>query len=235
MAKYSNSLSVKEAKKAVYDSIRTYGKKPFCIDEHLKRLKNSASLLGFELPETLESIQKKILHDINTAPFEPIFLKVIATPDNVWIEIRPLLIDPSIYKGVRVMTVNCTRDLVKCKKMYAPEVEAAYEKAVSQGYYEALLMDEHGYITEGTRSNILWVSSNTLFFCDHALSGITQAAVLKIAKEKGVSIREAKLHFDELSACDELFLTQTSRGIVPIGNPGPITTMLMQSFDLLHA
>lgn len=237
---------------SVYDSIRTYHKKPFRLEQHLQRLKNSAELLDFELPESLECITKKVLQEVEAAEFDPQFLKVIATPKNIFLENRPLIIDDTVYKGVKVISVSLSRDLVKCKRVRNPGLEEAYGQALSQENYEALLCrcepsagpsprDPHRYLTEGTRSNILWFKKGTLFYCDHALSGITQTEVIRLADQLSIRVSQGVLPYDSLKEIDELFLTQTTRGIVPVlmidqvsignGKSGEKTKLLMEHFQ----
>ena len=214
MNNYFHDINFPET--AVYDSIRTYGKKPFHLQDHLKRLENSAKLLGFELPESRESISQKVLKEIDATDFDPQFLKIIATPKNIFLENRPLRIDPSVYEGVKVLSVTMSRGLVKCKRVRSPGLEESYQQALSIGYYEALLKDPHQYLTEGTRSNILWIESGRLHYCDHALTGITQAEIIKIAEKLSITVSQGVLPYHHLKTIDELFLTQTTRGVVPI-------------------
>lgn len=230
--------------KAVYTSLRTYHGKPFALEQHLERLQDSADRLGFSIPHSIDQIRKWIGDIIALSDFEPRFLRITATPQSVFILSRPLEIDQSVYQGVRVGVEPVVRENVKVKAVNTPDTIEAYDHAQHEGFYEALLLDEEkDMITEGSRSNILWVKERTLYWCNEALSGITQAAVLKLAENAGISTRQSTLPLEELADIDEFFLTQTSRGIVPIvavnsiaikdGKVGPMTRQLMKAFEEL--
>jgi len=230
--------------KAVYTSIRTYHGRPFGLDQHLIRLKDSAERLGFEIPQSIEQIRVWVEQVVTLSDFEPRFLRITTTPSNVFILSRPLEIDPKIYDGVRVSVEPVIRENVKVKAVDTPDTIEAYEHAREEGFYEALLLNEDkDMLTEGSRSNILWIKGGILHWCDQALSGITQGAVLKLAQDADIPTQQSTLPVEELADVDEFFLTQTSRGIVPItavnsvaikdGKVGPITRKLMKAFQEL--
>ena len=231
---------------AVYTSVRTYHGKPFCLDQHLNRLQDSASRMGFEIPHSIEMIRIWVLDLIQISTFSPHFLRITATPENIFILSRPLDIDPRVYEGVRVTLEPVVRKDVKIKAVDTPDTIEAYEQAQDEGFYEALLLNEdQEMITEGSRSNILWIKEGTLYWCNQALSGITQAAVLGLAEKLKIPTQQASLPVEDLEHLEEFFLTQTSRGIVPIisvdglrigdGKVGPQTRKLMHAFQELTA
>jgi len=228
--------------KAVYTSLRTYHGKPFALEQHLERLRDSANRLGFRIPHSIDEVRKWIGDIIALSDFEPQFLRITATPQNIFILSRSLEIDQSVYQGVRVSVEPVVRENVKVKAVDTPDTIEAYDHAQHEGFYEALLLNEEkDMITEGSRSNILWIKEGTLYWCNDALSGITQATVLKLAERAGISTRQSTLPLEELADIDEFFLTQTSRGIVPIvavnsiaikdGKVGPMTRQLMKAFE----
>jgi branched-subunit amino acid aminotransferase/4-amino-4-deoxychorismate lyase len=227
--------------KSVYTSIRTYGKKPFRLEEHLRRLQESARLEGFELPQTVDQIRMWVLELLAKNHSGEKFIKIIATTKNIVINSRELVHDGEIYKGVRVVTKPVVRDNVKAKYSHVEAQTKAYQEAFEEKAYEALLLNqEKNVITEGSRSNVLWIKDGVLYWCNEALSGITQAEVKKLAEKANIPVKESSLHVDELETIDELFLTQTSKGIVPItsvneknigdGNVGTLTQRLMRAF-----
>lgn len=229
---------------SVYTSIRTYYQQPFRLQDHLLRLKESARLDGFALPFSLDQISQWVTNLLEQGPKSERFLKILSTPSNILLHSRDLVIDQKVYGGVQVVTKPVTRSNVKAKVSARAALEQAYQEALDTGAYEALLCDTtRDVITEGSRSNILWVKNGALFWCDDALSGITQKVVLELAERNGIHTEHAVLAQRELEQIEELFLTQTSRGIVPIigvnGTPihqaevGPITRKLMHAFAAL--
>lgn len=238
-----------QAGKSVYTSLRTYDHKPFHMEKHLQRLVFSSKKMGFELLVPGHSIQKAVIDLIQRHPTQEQFLRVTATPKHVVIISRPLEIDDSIYQGVSVGLAQLQRDAdtIQAKTFPTEAIAEAYLAAAQQGQHDVLLVDEEGCITEGSRSNVLWKKGDILYWCSHALAGITQAEVLEVAQDlfpKGLiaSVEETSegLAVDELDEVDELFITQTSRGIIPVthverqvigdGNPGPVTLALSALF-----
>lgn len=230
--------------KAVYTSLRTYEKfreLPFKIEEHLERLKVTAKLEKEKISQIREWI--KALLD-RTVYFER-FIKVIVTPNNTLILNRlHIESDPYIYDGVKVATVPLARDNVKIKSCVKADLDAAHSEAKQRGLHEALIMDPvTNTLTEGTRSNLLWVKDGVLYWCNRALSGITQAAVLDIAKKLELDTRQAELAIESLGRIQEIMVTNTTNGIVPVthvdgipiheGAVGPLTKVLMQEFAVL--
>lgn len=234
-----------DPEKSAYTSVRTYRHEPWRLGDHLARLKESAALLGFELPHTIDQIRQWVMDLLQQEHYWERFIKIVATPKDILINSRLLEIDPKIYEGVTVLIRPLVRSSVKAKASNVAELVKAYQEAQDHTCYDALLLNEEkNVITEGSRSNILWVRDGSLYWCDEALSGITQADVLKIAEGLGVPIRKGELPVDQILEIDELFLTQTSRGIVPIvalhdivkireGQVGPLTKRLMKAFQEL--
>lgn len=240
-------------KKSVYTSIRTYDKKAFRLDEHLLRLKHSARLLGFEVLYPVEWIRGEIHLLIERSDENPQFLRITATPSNLVIISRPLTIDESIYQGVTVSTVQMEREQVEAKTFPDQAMRDAFQNAVENGHHDVLLVNKEGHLTEGSRSNMLWIKGDCLYFCSHSLGGITQAEVIRCAQElfeTGHIIRIEKvtegLSLDDIKNVDEMFITQTSRGIIPVirvneiqiggGTVGPKTKALRNQFHqhILH-
>jgi branched-subunit amino acid aminotransferase/4-amino-4-deoxychorismate lyase len=85
------------------------------------------------------------------------------------------------------------------------------------GAYEYLLLDSQGCVLEGTSSNFYALCGNTLVTADDGvLEGITRQVTLELARARGLSLRFQRLPVDELAACDEAFITSSTRGIVPV-------------------
>lgn len=227
---------------SVYTSVRTYHLKPFRLEDHLRRLEESARLDGFDLPFSIEVISQWVSDILQQETRGERFLKIISTPSHILVHSRNLVIDEKVYEGVTVVSKPVTRSNVKAKISDRAALDRAYQQALDEGAYEALLHDEgRDVITEGSRSNLFWVNNGILFWCDDALSGITQKVVLEFADQMGIQTKPSALAMGDIAHLEELFLTQTSRGIVPIvavnGIPinqsqvGPITQRLMQAFE----
>jgi branched-chain amino acid aminotransferase len=128
---------------------------------------------------------------------------------------------------------------------HLPHVLAVRE-ARTAGAHEALLLDDHGFVTEGSSSNVFAVSGGRLRTPPVAagiLEGVTRAVVLRLAREAGVPVDELAIRPDDLEAADEVFITSTMREILPVtrlgvrpvgpGRPGAVTERLHRAFRRL--
>ncbi|MBI3354589.1 MAG: aminotransferase class IV [Nitrospirae bacterium] len=110
------------------------------------------------------------------------------------------------------------------------------------GTDEAIMLDTDGYVAEGPGENIFIVRNNVLKTTPltSILEGITRDSIIQLAREKGISVMEARFTRDELYIADEAFFTGTAAEITPIreidnrqvgeGKPGPITTTVQAAF-----
>lgn len=117
----------------------------------------------------------------------------------------------------------------------------AYRQARERGAFEALMLDARGHVVTGTRSNVFAVVEGRLVTppAPPALPGITRGRVLEAAGALGLEARVRPLHRDELPEADELFITFTGPGIVPVSHldqgpvgeqaPGPVTGRLVDA------
>ena len=123
----------------------------------------------------------------------------------------------------------------------------ALREAMTDGYDEALLLDNEGYVAEGSGENIFLVRNGVLLTPDltSALEGITRDTIMIIAQKLGLEIREKRLTRDEVYVADEAFFTGTAAEVTPIreldnrmigsGKRGPVTEQLQTIyFDLVH-
>ena len=220
----------------VFESLRTYNGKIFKMDQHLARLQNSADMLGFALPAPLEKIATFLKQSVQGATGE-LRVKCVATTEHIFVQATPLVIDPRIYQGVSAASFRVTRDMPQAKALPYNVSFEAHAFAESQGTFEAILVDEEGFVTEGAYSNIFWVKNGTIFTrSEGVLEGITRAAILE---QNPVEFQ--KITLEELQEADEVFLTKTTTGPVPIiqvngarigsGEPGPFTKAVHERFD----
>jgi branched-subunit amino acid aminotransferase/4-amino-4-deoxychorismate lyase len=122
----------------------------------------------------------------------------------------------------------------------------AYSEAAALGAEEAILLNERGFIAEGSMSNIFLVAEGMLLTPSEEsgiLPGITREAVLELARELGVEAAEGEIPLADLLRADEAFLTSSVREVMPItsidnkpvakGSPGPVTRRLMAAYSHL--
>jgi branched-chain amino acid aminotransferase len=159
----------------------------------------------------------------------------------------------SMEKGIRIRTSSYTRhhvNITMCKaKANGNYINSmlALQEALSCGYDEALLLDNEGYVAEGSGENIFIVRDGTLYTPDlaSALEGVTRDTIVVLADEFGIPLIEKRLTRDEVYVADEAFFTGTAAEVTPIreldnrrigtGTRGPVTEKLQKSFfDHVH-
>ena len=118
----------------------------------------------------------------------------------------------------------------------------ALQEAVSAGADEALMLDNEGYVMEGTGENIFIVRDGKIYTPDltSALEGITRATVIELIKDLGLELQEKRITRDEVYVADEAFFTGTAAEVTPIrelddraignGIRGPVTERIQSLF-----
>ena len=157
--------------------------------------------------------------------------------------------DPeSRERGIRVRTSSYTRhhvNITMCKAKangnYINSILALHE-AQEAGCDEALMLDNEGYVAEGTGENVFLVGSGGLHTPEltSCLDGITRDTVFQLAREEGLTIRERRITRDEVYIADEAFFTGTAAEVLPIreldgrmiggGGRGPVTERLQSLY-----
>ena len=222
----------------VFETMRTYDGKTFKLDEHLERLEKSAEIIDLKLPCSISKIREYILKTLELCDFDPVRIKVVIANGDVLVKCEKLEIDESIYDGVSVETVPLERNNPKAKSLDYLESYTAHYEAEKSGSFDALLINSEGLVTEGSFSNLFWIKDGGLFTTDkNILNGVTRQTVLDIS-----DCGFGEITVDELKKADEVFLTQTTREIIPIiqidgekignGEVGEKTRELMKKFKL---
>jgi branched-chain amino acid aminotransferase len=253
---------------SVYEVVRTYRRVPFELQAHLSRLARSAQLIALSLPWALERIAREIVRAIAATDCPEAYVRVIVTRGEgelgldpalarggrVIIIVKPLVVPPddAYLRGVLVALVDVRRNL---REAIDPAAKTgnylnnvlAVNEARRQGAYEALMLDHAGRITEGSSSNFFLVQKGRLLTPPlevGILEGVTRRVVLELAREASLTIEERDLLPEDLLASDEVFLTSTTRELVPVtlvsyresshsigaGKPGPVTLLLLRAF-----
>jgi branched-chain amino acid aminotransferase len=225
---------------SVYETLRTYEGRPFLVELHLKRLKESAESIHVTLPLTLPQFKEEIEKSLREAQYPEAYLRLIVTPgegdlgydpalcrDPVFIIlVMPLVPPPAeIYEsGVAITIVEVRRNhplalnpAIKSGNLLNPLL--AWNEGHHRGAYESLMMNLKGELTECTMSNVFLAHDGVLktpaIECG-ILPGLTRNLVLAISREIGVPCLETSLFPEDLFEADEAFLTVTSREIIPV-------------------
>ena len=228
----------------VFEGVRAYktpqGPAIFRLEDHTKRLFNSAKIMNMEIPfsqDVVNEAQKACIRENN---LESAYLRPMAfygsegmglRADNLqthlmiaaW-EWGAYLGDDGINKGIRIKTSSFTRHHVNvsmCKaKANGHYINSmlALQEALHDGYDEAMLLDVDGFVAEGSGENLFIVREGQIFTpaLTSALDGITRNTLFVLAKELGYEIKEKRITRDEVYVSDEAFFTGTAAEVTPI-------------------
>lgn len=245
----------------VYEVIPAYAGRLFRIEQHLQRLNNSLNAVRMANPYSVEEWQNILRELISRQDYDDhtIYIQITRGADDHRNHTIPEHIEPTVFimssrleeapgsmqhPGARAMTREDNRWQhcdVKAITLLANIL--LRQQAVDQGCTETFLVRD-GQVTEGTASNIFIVRDGTLFTPPKGpmlLPGVTRDLVLEIAENAGFPYRQQSLSVDELFAADEVWLTSSTREIVPVisvdnrrigaGVPGEIWHEFIVAYD----
>ncbi|EED32086.1 branched-chain amino acid aminotransferase [gamma proteobacterium NOR5-3] len=253
----------------VFEGVRAYntpdrGTCIFKLREHTDRLFNSAKILTMDMPydrETLNEAQRAVVRENN---LEEAYLRPMCFYGSEGMGLRadglkthvmiaawewPSYMDPeAVARGIKVRTSSYTRhhvNITMCKaKANGNYINSmlALREALDSGAEEALLLDNEGYVAEGSGENVFIVRRGKIHTPEltSCLDGITRATIFSFAEELGLEIVERRITRDEVYVADEAFFTGTAAEVVPIreldgreigtGSRGPITEQLQSMY-----
>lgn len=214
----------------VFDFLRTYGHEPFMLREHVERLLSSASQVGLEMPWSASEIESIVRETNERNGLADVTIRIVATgglstnymmPQNktsLAVMVHPVAAYPArLYAdGASVVTTDVERIFPTVKSINYLGAIVAVRAAEKAGAIEAIYRTRDGRVTEGTRSNLFLVRDGKLLTpARDILPGITRMATIEaVAGEYDVI--EADITYDELLAADEVFLTSTTKEVMPV-------------------
>lgn len=245
----------------VFEGVRAYstGRGPciFRLQEHTNRLFNSAHILGMQIPWTREQLNEAQKLVIRANGLDECYLRPMCFFGSEGMGLRaegltthciiaawpwPSYMDPEAKeRGIKVRTSSYTRhhvNITMCKaKANGNYINSmlALREAQECGAEEALLLDNEGYVAEGSGENIFLVRNGKMHTPEltSCLDGITRNTIFAFAEELGLEIVERRITRDEVYIADEAFFTGTAAEVLPIreldgrliggGLPGPVT------------
>lgn len=224
----------------VFETLRTYDKKPYQTKEHIKRLFDGAKKISLNITYSEDEIERMVAKLSSMSKYVNQRIKITALKGTLIVSSEEQKIDPKIYtQGVNLKSIIAKREMPQIKSISYLLSFLSHEKAAKEKAFDALMIDEKGEVYEGAYSNIFWLKNNKLYTRkDHVLPGITAQSIIKISP---VKVQFDKISLTELKKCDEVFITSSIYGIVPIkqidktkigkSSPGPKTKMLIQMFS----
>jgi branched-chain amino acid aminotransferase len=248
----------------VFEGIRIYGGCIYRLEQHLERLWSSAKYIKLTIPLTRDEMRAALVETVRANGLRDGYIRLVVTrgegdlglsPGNcakptVFIIADQIRIFPKeLYeKGICLISASVQRQPVSSLNPrvkscnYLNNILASIE-AKNAGADEAIILDQRGYVVECTADNIFIVRQNTVTTPPvylGALRGITRDAVIEIAREQGLDVREEPFTMYEVYDADEVFLSGTAAELVPVvtvdgrpignGKPGAIFRQLLEEF-----
>jgi branched-chain amino acid aminotransferase len=208
-----------------YECFRTYGRKPFRVQDHILRLKKTCDQLLIEFPK--EDLYKITESLIDKNPGSELIFRVYVNdnPENDSYHLTFLCSSPESFskshpydRPLLLKTVIDTRNNTDIKSTSYSTAMVEIKKAKRLGFDDILFTDEQGNINELSRANFFAVKGNTLFTPkSNFLPGITRLTILDIANQFGFRSEERDITLAFLEDMEEVFATSTIRAITPIG------------------
>jgi branched-chain amino acid aminotransferase len=239
---------------SVFESLRTYDRRPFHLDLHLMRLYRSARLIEMEIPWPSEHIAEIVREAIARNTYRHAAIRLLITggesEDGILPSREPVLvvlITPlgerdleQFAQGCKLITTKLQRNSPEAKTTNYIAAVRALKEAARRGATDALFVNEREHLLEATRSNFFIFRGDTLITPRRGiLAGITRNVVLELARSR-FAIEERPILLEELVLADEAFITSSSKEITPViqiddliigdGKPGQRTYQLEQLF-----
>ncbi|UOQ92924.1 branched-chain-amino-acid transaminase [Halobacillus shinanisalinarum] len=248
----------------VFEGIRVYDGNIFKLEEHLNRLYDSAKSIMLHIPYEKEELEQIIAETVRKNQLETAYIRVVVSrgagnlgldptsciePRVVVIAEALALFPKELYeRGVRLASASSRRNR---PDILPPQVKSlnylnnilVKMEANQAGVDEALMLNDQGYVTEGSADNIFIVKNGTIYTPPvylGALEGITRNAIIDLAEEKGYEMKQEPFTRHDVYVADEVFLTGTAAEVIAVvevdqrqvgdGKPGVITSHLLSEF-----
>ncbi|UXD89274.1 branched-chain amino acid transaminase [Thalassolituus hydrocarboniclasticus] len=258
----------------VFEGVRAYetaqGAAIFRLQEHTDRLFNSAHILNMKLPFSKAEINEAQRAAVRENNLKSAYIRPMAfygsegmglRAENLKVHVMVAAWEWPAYmgeeaktQGIKIRTSSFTRhhvNITMCKAKangnYMNSMLALRE-ALDSGCEEALLLDNEGYVAEGSGENFFMVTNGVMYTPEltSCLDGITRRTIMEMARARGIEVREKRITRDEVYIADEAFFTGTAAEVLPIrsldgriigeGRRGPVTEMLQTMyFDTVTA
>jgi branched-chain amino acid aminotransferase len=224
----------------VFEGIRAFGRRAFRLDDHLARLRVSAAAIGLVPPLDEAGLREVVIATLRAFGRDDAYVRLVLTRGEGGLGVDPstcpraglfcIAAEAAIFPaekraaGLDLVTVSWRRpglDAIdpRVKSLNYLNNALAKQEARQRGADEALLRNAAGTIAEASVANVFAVHGRQLATpppTDGCLEGITRRTVLELAPGLGLTARERSLSRTDLLGADEVFLTGTGAGIVPV-------------------
>jgi len=224
----------------IYETLRVYDGVVFKLDEHLRRLYRSASLIGLSVPADLDSLKTAVYETLMANSLGNAYVRITISRGR-----GPIGLDPDFcpepttviiaqefkeypaayYKnGLSLIIAETRRNL---KEAINPQIKSlnflnnilAKIEAKKKNAYEAIMLNASGKLTEGTISNVFFYKNDAL--CTPSiecgiLDGVTRGMIIELAGREGFKVKEGKFMKKDIYEAEEIFITNTTMEVMPV-------------------
>ncbi len=229
---------------AVFEGIRAYktdaGPAIFRLDAHIKRLMNSAKIIGLDVPYSQDEIMDACCEMVEVNGYEECYIRpvVYIASGGMGLDYRGCEVSVGIAtwfwgeylgkgkleEGSHVMTSSFTRHHINSNMSKAKAsgnymlFQMARTDALRKGFDEALLLDANGHVAEGSVENVFIVQNSELITppLTYILDGITRNTIIQLARDNGWVVREEFFTRDSVYIADEMFFVGTGAEVTPV-------------------
>ncbi|KQO89841.1 branched-chain amino acid aminotransferase [Methylobacterium sp. Leaf90] len=230
---------------SVFEGERAYGGRIFKSRQHSERLRQSAQLLDFEIPYSVDQIEAAKAQVLATSGLQDAYLRpvawrgsemmgVAAQKNTIHLAIAvwewPSYFDPETkMKGIRLDIADYRRPDPRT----APSTSKAAglymictiskHRAENKGYADALMLDWEDNVAECTGANVFFIADGVIHTpqADRFLNGITRQTVIELAKRRGIEVIERRIRPEEMTGFSECFITGSAAEVTPVSEIGP--------------
>jgi branched-chain amino acid aminotransferase len=230
---------------SVFEGERAYGGEIFKLREHTERLFNSAQILGFEIPYSIDEIDDACNETLEIQGFKDAYIRPVAWRGSEMMGVSaqnntintaiavwewPSYFDPAQrLKGIRLdvsewrrpdpMTIPCKAKAAGLYMICTLSKHAAEKK----GYADSMMFDYRGRVAEATGANVFFVKDGELHTPtpDCFLDGITRRTAISLAHDRQIKIHERAILPDEMEGFEQCFITGTAAEVTPVSEIGP--------------
>jgi branched-chain amino acid aminotransferase len=224
----------------IYETLRVYDGVVFKLDEHLKRLFRSAALIGLTIPLGIDHLKIAVYEVLMANALREAYVRLTISRGNGPIGLDPdLCPEPTVViiaqkfraypleyfqNGLHLIIPRTRRN---DRKAINPQIKSlnflnnilAKIEAKKAKAHEAVMLNLHGHLTEGTISNIFFFNDRKL--CTPSpdcgiLEGITRNMIIDIAQGEGMTVQEARFGKSDIYAAQEVFITNTTMEVMPV-------------------
>jgi len=230
----------------IYEVFRVIEGIPLFIEDHIERFFQTTSLAGASAAVDKLTLFNNIQTLIKANEVNEGNIKIAIAPGKSGKENLLIYFTPHQYpapeqfsRGVVVRLLEAERHNPNAKVMDVALRSETDKIKQSEEVYEILLVDRNGFITEGSRSNVFFIQGSTVITppLEMVLPGVTRKHIIALCLNNGINLKEESVHFSDVPAFDALFLSGTSRKVLPIRQVDktsyPVNNQLMMQVSAL--